>query len=61
MYDKITKLFSDRRKRLGIKGVAKVVEPIRSSDYLNLDDSGHLTVTYENDVKDLGNINKGPE
>ena len=58
MYDKITKLFNDRRKRLGVKGGVKIVEPIRSSDYLKLDDNGNLTFKYENDVKILGNINK---
>ena len=61
IYDKMTKLFNDRRKRLGIKGSAKKVEPVRSSDYLNLDDNGHLAFTYENDVKDLGNIDKDLE
>ena len=37
------------------------MEPIRSSDCLNPDDNSHLTFTYENEVKDLGNINKGLE
>ena len=32
MYDKITTLFNDRGKRLGIKGGDKIVDPIRSSD-----------------------------
>ena len=30
IYDKITKLFNERRKRLGIKGGANIVEPIRA-------------------------------
>ena len=57
-YDKITNLFNYRRKRLGIEGDAKIVEPIRSSDYFNLDDNDHLTFKYENDNKSFGNINK---
>ena len=35
------------------------MEPTRSSDYLNLDNNGHLTFKHENDVKDLGNMNIG--
>ena len=29
IYDKLTKLFNDRRKRLGIKGGMPIAEPIR--------------------------------
>ena len=36
MYDKITKLFNERRKRLGIKGGAKIEEPIRNYDSFDL-------------------------
>ena len=32
IYDKITKLINERRKRLGIKGGANIVEPIRGYD-----------------------------
>ena len=49
-----TKLFNDRRKRLGIKGGAKIVEPIRSSDSSNLDDNGNLTFIHKNEVIGLG-------
>ena len=53
---KMTKLFHDTRKRLGIKRGANVEEPIRNYDSLNLDDDGNLTFTYKNKV---GNINEG--
>ena len=47
MYDKITKLLiNERRKRLGIKGSAKIVEPIRNYDSFNLDDNGNLKFKY---------------
>ena len=35
------------------------MESIRNYGYLNLDDNGHLTFMCENEVKDLGDINKG--
>ena len=59
IYDKITKLINDRRKRLGIKVGAKIVEPIRNYSSFDLDDNDNLTFTYKNKAVDLGNINKG--
>ena len=46
IYDKITKLFDERRKRLGIKEGANIVEPIRNYDSFNIDNSGNLTFKY---------------
>ena len=43
IYDEITKLFNERRKRLAIKGGANVVEPIRDYDSFDIDDNGNLT------------------
>ena len=40
IYDKITKVFNQRRKRLGIKGGANIVEPIRDYDSIDIDDNG---------------------
>ena len=57
IYDKITKLINDRRKRLGIKGDAKIGEPIRDYSSFDPDDNGNLTFTYK--VINLGNINEG--
>ena len=59
MYDKITTLFDKRRERLGIKGGANIVEPIRNYDSFDLDDNDNLTFKYENEDVYLGNINKG--
>ena len=59
IYDKITKLFNERRERLGIKGGDKIVEPITYYNSFTLDDIGKLTFTYKNEVIGLGNINKG--
>ena len=59
IYDKRTKLFNERRKRLGIKGGANIVEPIRDYDSFDTDDNGNLTFIRKNEVIGLGNINKG--
>ena len=59
IYDKITKLFNERRKRLGIKGGSNIVEPIRDYDSFNIDDNGNLTFVRKNEVIGLGNINEG--
>ena len=59
IYDKITTLVNERRKALGIKGGAKIVEPIRNYDCLNLDDNGNLTIVRKDEAIDLGNINEG--
>ena len=59
IYDKITKLFNERRKRLGIKGGANIVNPIRDYDSFDIDDNGNLTFVRKNEVIGLGNINEG--
>ena len=57
--DKITKLFNEVRKRLGIKGGANIVEPIRNYDSFDKDDNGNLTFVRTNEVIGLGNVNEG--
>ena len=59
IYDKITKLFNERRKRLGIKGGANIVEPIRDYDTFDIDDNGNLNFVRKNEVIGLGNIDEG--
>ena len=49
VYDKITKLFNERRK----------VKPIRNYDSFDKDDNGNLTFASKNEVIGLGNINEG--
>ena len=42
IYNKITKLINERRERLGIKGGAKIVKPIRNYDSFDSDNNGNL-------------------
>ena len=46
IYNKITKLINEMRKRLGIKGGAKIVEPVRDYNNFDSDDNGNLTFKY---------------
>ena len=57
IYDKLTTLFSNTRKKLGIKGV-RPIDPIRKYDNFKLADDGALSFIYKKTVIDLGNINK---
>ena len=59
IYDKLTKLFNERRKRLGIGGGANIVEPIRDYETFDIDDNGNLTFVHKKEVKGLGNIEEG--
>ena len=59
IYDKITKLINERRERLGIKGGAKIVEPIRNYDSFYLDDNGNLNFKNGKEDKYIGDINEG--
>ena len=59
IYDTITKLFNERRKRLGIKGGSNIVEPIRDYDSFDIDNNGNLTFVRKNEVIGLGNISEG--
>ena len=59
IYNKITELFNEKRKRLGIKGGANIVEPIRDYDSFDIDDNGNLTFVRKNEVIGLGNIDEG--
>ena len=54
--DKMTKLFNDTR--LGIKGGARIEEPIRNYDNFDPDDNGKLTFTNKKAIN-FGNINEG--
>ena len=57
IYDRLTKLFNDGRKRLGIKGGKPIAEPIRNYDKFELADDGALSYKYKGTLIDLGNIN----
>ena len=59
IYVKLTKLFNDRRKRLGIKGGTPIAEPIRDYSKFKLKNDGTLSYKYKTTVIYLGNIDKG--
>ena len=60
IYDKLTTLFNNSRKRLSIKG-GEPIEPIRNYDNFKLADDRELTFVYKRTVIYLGNINEGIE
>ena len=57
IYDKLTILLNNTRKRLGIQNV-RPIDPIRRYDSFKLADDGELTYIYKRTVIDLGNINE---
>ena len=57
IYDKLTILLNNTRKRLGIRNV-KPIDPIRRYDSFKLADDGELTYVYKRTVIDPGNINE---
>ena len=59
IYDKLTILFNNSRKRLGIQKGEPIVDPIRKYDNFKLADDGEITYVYKKTVIDLGNINEG--
>ena len=59
IYDKLTKLFNDRRKRLGIKGGMSIADPIRDYSKFKLKADGTISYKYKKTVIYLGNIDKG--
>ena len=61
IYDRLTILFNNTRKRLGIQKGEPIVEPIRNYDNFKLADDGALTYVDKRTVIDLGNINDGIE
>ena len=56
IYDILTLLFNNIRKRFGIKG-AITIKPIRNYDNFKLADDGTITYVDKGTVIDLGNIN----
>ena len=58
IYDKLTTMFNNNRKRFGIRKGEPVLDPIRKYDNFKLADDGSLTFVYKRIVIDLGNINE---
>ena len=59
IYDKLTKLFNYRRKRLGIKGGTPIADPIRDYSKFKLKTDGTISYKYKQTLIYLGNIDKG--
>ena len=59
IYDKLTKLFNDRRNRLGIKGGTPTADPVRDYSKFKLKTDGTISYKYKKTVIYLGNIDKG--
>ena len=59
IYDKLTTLFNNSRKRLVIHKGEPIAKPIRNYDNFKLADDGELTYVYKKTVIYLGNINEG--
>ena len=58
MYDKLTILLNNTRKRFGIQESAPILEPLRNYNNFKLADDGEICYVYKRMVIDLGNINE---
>ena len=58
IYDKLTTMFNNNRKRFGIRKGEPELDPIRKYENFKLADDGALTFVYKRIVIDLGNINE---
>ena len=56
MYDKLTTLLNDTRKKFGIQK-GRPIDPLRKYDNFKLSDDGELIYVCNRTVIDLGNIN----
>ena len=57
IYDKLTIIFNNDRKKFGIRKGEPILEPIIKYDNFKLADDGKITFTDKRTVIDLGNIN----
>ena len=57
IYDKLTILFNNDRKRFGIQGGEPIIEPVREYENFKLTKNGKLSYKYKKTVIDFGNIN----
>ena len=58
IYDKLSTLFNNSRRRLVMHKGEPIVKPIRNYDNFKLADDGELTYVYKRTVIYLGNINE---
>ena len=59
IYDRLTILFNNDRKRFGIQGGKPIIDPMRGYQNFKLTKNGKLSYVYKRMVIDLGNINEG--
>ena len=57
IYDKLTILFNNDRKRFGIQGGKPLIDPVREYENFKLTKNGKLSYKYMRTVIDFGNIN----
>ena len=57
IYDKLTILFNNDRKRFGIQGGKPIIDPVREYRNFKLTKNGKLSYKYKRTVIDFGNIN----
>ena len=57
IYDKLTILFNNDRKRFGIQGGKPIIEPMRDYEKFKLTNNGKLSYKYKRTVINFGNIN----
>ena len=57
IYDKLTIVFNNDRKRFGIQGGKPIIEPVREYRNFKLTKNGKLSYKYKKTVIDFGNIN----
>ena len=57
IYDKLTILFNNDRKRFGIQGGKPIIEPVIDYENFKLTKNGKLSYKYKRTVIDFGNIN----
>ena len=57
IYDNLTILFNNDRKRFGIQGGIPIIEPMREYENFKLTKNGKLSYKYKRTVIDFGNIN----
>ena len=57
IYDKLTILFNNDRKRFGIQGGIPIIEPMREYENFKLTKNGKLSYKYKRTVIDFGDIN----
>ena len=61
IYDKLTILLNNTRKKLGIERGIPIIDPVRNYDNFKLADDGEISYIYKNMVIDFGNINERPK